>query len=363
MADFSSPLEAIGLRALRLLDPETAHKLTIQALRLGLAPGGAPTPPERLAVRAFGMRFPSPVGLAAGFDKNAEVPRIMLGMGFGFVEVGTITPKPQSGNPRPRIFRLPQDGAVINRLGFNNQGLEAARQRLVARQNAGTATRGPSGIVAVNVGANRDAADPVQDYATCIRTLAPYADLLVLNISSPNTPGLRDLQVGSRLDALLTAAMAARIQSGSNPPIVVKIAPDLTEDDVGTIVDAAVSGGAAGLIVGNTTVARPDTLKGQFRSEKGGLSGKPLMARSTEVLGQAFRAAGGRLTLIGTGGIASGADAYAKIRAGATLVELYTALVYEGMGLLTRIHAELAEHLARDGFASVADAVGSDHRR
>ncbi|MSP20341.1 MAG: quinone-dependent dihydroorotate dehydrogenase [Alphaproteobacteria bacterium] len=359
----------MGLPLLRLLDAETAHRLTIQALRVGIVPPPAPTPPERLAVRAFGLRFPSPVGLAAGFDKDAEVPRAMLRVGFGFVEVGTITPKPQAGNPRPRIFRLTQDRAVINRLGFNNKGLEAARARLTALRNDGA--RAPGGIVAVNIGANRDAADPVQDYATCIRALAPLADLLVLNISSPNTPGLRDLHVGARLDALLAAAMAARIQSGvasetrpgDGPPVLVKIAPDLTEDEVGTIVDAAISGGAAGLIVGNTTIGLRDALRGPHRNEKGGLSGRPLMARSTEVLAQVYRAAGGRLTLIGTGGVSSGADAYAKIRAGATLVELYTALVYEGTALLARIHAELAELLARDGFSSIAAAVGADHRR
>ncbi len=351
----------MGLPLLRLLDAETAHRLTIQALRAGIVPPPAPAPLERLAVRAFGLRFPSPVGLAAGFDKDAEVPRAMLRVGFGFVEVGTITPKPQAGNPRPRIFRLTQDRAVINRLGFNNKGLEAARARLTALRNDGA--RAPGGIVAVNIGANRDAADPVQDYATCIRALAPLADLLVLNISSPNTPGLRDLQVGARLDALLAATMAARTQSGATPPVLVKIAPDLTEDEVGTIVDAAISGGAAGLIVGNTTVGLRDALRGPHRNEKGGLSGRPLMARSTEVLAQVYRAAGGRLTLVGTGGVSSGADAYAKIRAGATLVELYTALVYEGTALLARIHAELAELLARDGFSSIAAAIGADHQR
>ncbi len=351
---FGDQFGYFGTSLLRLFDAETAHRLTILAVRTGLALFPAPTPPERLAVRAFGLRFPSPIGLSAGFDKNAEVPQQMLRLGFGFVEVGTITPKPQTGNPRPRIFRLPQDGAVINRLGFNNQGLEAARARLTARTFRG--------IVAVNVGANKDAADPVADYATCIGALAPLADMLVLNISSPNTPGLRDLQMGTRLDALLAAATAARKATRTNPPILVKIAPDLTEGDITTIVDAAISGGADGLVVGNTTVALRDTLRSEHRGEKGGLSGRPLLARSTEVLGQAYRAAGGRLTLVGVGGIASGADAYAKIRAGATLVELYTALVYEGPGLVGRIQSELAELLARDGHASVTDAVGAAWR-
>ena len=351
---FGDRFGTFGTSLLRRFDAETAHRLTILAVRAGLALFPAPTPPERLAVSAFGLRFPSPIGLSAGFDKNAEVPAQMLRLGFGFVEVGTITPKPQAGNPRPRIFRLPEDGAIINRLGFNNQGLEAARARLTGR-----AFRG---IVAVNVGANKDSADPVADYATCIRALAPLADMLVLNISSPNTPGLRDLQMGARLDTLLAAATAARNESRANPPILVKIAPDLTDGDVSTIVDAAVSGGADGLVVSNTSVALRDNLRSDHRGEKGGLSGRPLLARSTEVLGQAYRAAGGRLTLVGVGGISSGADAYAKIRAGATLVELYSALVYEGPGLVGRIQSELAELLARDGHASVADAVGAAWR-
>lgn len=354
MTDFSrsfASLGSIGTALLRLLDPETAHKLTILAVRAGLAPFPAPTPPERLAVRAFGLRFPSPIGLAAGFDKNAEVPAQMLRLGFGFVEVGTITPRPQPGNSRPRIFRLEEDRAVINRLGFNNKGLEAARTRL--------ANRVAAGIVAVNVGANKDSADPVADYATCIRALAPHADLLVLNISSPNTPGLRDLQLGARLDGLLAAAMASRTELHAHPPVLVKIAPDLEEGDVNAIVDAAVSGGADGLVVGNTSVRLREDLRSARRGESGGLSGRPLLRRSTEVLGQAYRAAGGRLTLVGVGGISSGADAYAKIRAGATLVELYTALVYEGPDLVARIQSELAELLARDGCTSVADAVGS----
>jgi dihydroorotate dehydrogenase len=347
-------LGSFGTTLLRLFDPETAHRLTIFAVRSGLVPSSAPTPPESLAVRALGLRFPSPIGLAAGFDKNAEVPNRMLRLGFGFVEVGTITPKPQSGNPRPRIFRLLEDGAVINRLGFNNAGLEAARDRLEARSR--------TGVVAVNVGANKDSADLVADYATCIRALAPLADLLVLNISSPNTPGLRDLQMGARLDALLAAAMQARTESRARPPLLVKIAPDLTEADVNTIVDTAVSGGADGLIVGNTSAGLRDGLRSRHRNEKGGLSGRPLLARSTEVLGQAYRAAGGRLTLVGTGGVASGADAYTKIRAGATLVELYTALVYAGPALIARIQSDLADLLARDGYQSVADAVGAHWR-
>ena len=359
MAAFFSVASGLGTALLRQLDPETAHGLTIRALRLGralklgLGPS-APALPTRLAIDALGLHFPSPLGLAAGFDKNAEVPDAMLGLGFGFVEVGTITPQPQAGNPRPRLFRLSEDQAVINRLGFNNYGLAAARVRLAAR------TR--SGIVAVNVGANRTSADPVADYATCIRALAPFADLLVLNISSPNTPGLRDLQMRGRLESLLAAALGARADVSAPPPLLVKIAPDLTRDDVDAIVAAAVASGAEGLIVGNTTVGGRDGLRSSHRGEAGGLSGRPLFARSTEVLGWAYQVARGRLSLVGTGGVASGADAYAKIRAGAALVELYTALVYRGPAVVGRIHAELDALLAQDGFDSAAAAVGANWR-
>ena len=350
VGDFSDLAAAL----MRRFDPERAHTLTILGLKLGEATGLRPfpaaSPPDRLAVNALGLHFPSPIGLAAGFDKNAEVPDAMLRFGFGFVEVGSITPKPQSGNPKPRIFRLPEERGVINRLGFNNRGLEEARARLTARRRRG--------IVAANVGPNKDAADPLQDYATCIRALAPLADMLVLNVSSPNTPGLRDLQ--KRLDELLATAFAARADSGASPPILVKIAPDLDQGEIEAIVGAAIARGAHGLIVGNTSVGRREGLKGRHRGEKGGLSGKPLFAFATRALTVAARAANRRIVLVGVGGVSSGADAYAKIRAGATLVELYTAMIYEGPGIVARIHEELAELLARDGFRTVADAVGAD---
>lgn len=339
---------------MRRLDPEQAHTWTIRALkvgeRTGILPFPAATPPDRLAVNALGLHFPSPIGLAAGFDKNAEVPDAMLRFGFGFVEVGSITPRPQAGNPKPRIFRLPEEGGVINRLGFNNRGLEEARARLAARRRRG--------IVAANVGPNKDSADPLQDYATCIRALAPLAELLVLNVSSPNTPGLRDLQ--KRLDELLTTALAARATSGASPPILVKIAPDLEQGEIEGIVGTATERGAQGLIVGNTSVGLRETLKGRHKGEKGGLSGKPLFAFATRALTIAARAAQKRIVLVGAGGVSSGADAYVKIRAGATLVELYTAMIYEGPGIVARIHEELAELLARDGFRSVQAAVGAD---
>jgi dihydroorotate dehydrogenase len=292
------------------------------------------------------------VGLAAGFDKNAEVADAMLGFGFGFVEVGTITPKRQAGNPRPRMFRLRRDRAVINRLGFNNQGVEAAATRLARRDRGG-------GVVAVNIGPNRDAPDPIADYETCIVKAAALADLLVLNVSSPNTPGLRELQGRGHIEEVLGRAMGARDSTGSTPPILLKIAPDLDLGEIEAVVEAAAAGGAGGLVVGNTTVSRPAGLAGRRRGEPGGLSGRPLFALSTKALAEAFRLARGRLVLVGVGGVSSGADAYAKVRAGANLVELYTALAYEGPGLVARIHRELAALLARDGFAHVAEAVGT----
>ena len=277
----------------------------------------------------------------------------MLALGFGFVEVGTVTPEPQRGAPRPRVFRLPRDGAVINRQGFNNQGLAAVAGRLAARPPGG-------GIVAANVGPNRDAADVPAAFARCVRTLAPLADFVVLNLSSPNTPGLRGWQTGAGVAEVLSRARAAREHGGDRPPVLVKIAPDLDDGELAAAVEATVAGGGAGLVVGNTTVARPPGLRSRHRRQQGGLSGRPLFARSTRALARASRLAAGRLVLIGAGGVASGADAYAKIRAGAHLVELYTALAYRGPGLIGRIHRELADLLARDGFANVADAVGHD---
>ena len=336
----------------RMLDPELAHALSVRMLASGmLRPRTPPTDP-RLATEVLGLRFKSPIGLAAGFDKNAEVPDAMAGFGFGFVEVGTITPKPQAGNPRPRMFRLVADRAVINRLGFNNQGLEAAAVRLAARRG--------DGPVAANIGPNRDSEDRIADFEICAARIAPLADLLVLNVSSPNTPGLRDLQGGDPVAEILRRTIAAVRARGAALPVLLKIAPDLDTGEVEAIVEAAAAGGAAGLVIGNTTVSRPVGLRGRHRGEQGGLSGPPLFAPSTRVLAQAAGFARGRLAVVGVGGVSSGADAYAKIRAGADLVELYTALAYDGPGLVRRIHEELAALLDRDGFASVAAAKGAD---
>lgn len=327
------------------LDAETAHGLTIAALRSGLGPrAGADDPILRTSVA--GLDLPNPIGLAAGFDKNAEVPDAMLRLGFGFVEVGTVTPVAQAGNPRPRIFRLPEAGGVINRLGFNNEGLEAAVVRLRAR-----AAR--SGIVGVNLGANKDSADRAADYVTGVRAAAALARYLTINISSPNTPGLRALQDSAALNDLIARVVEARGRIAV--PLFVKVAPDLTPADIDDIARAAIDGGIDGLIVSNTTLARD----GVDSTEAGGLSGQPLFDRSTEVL-RAFRTAtGGKLPLIGVGGVGNGAQAYAKLRAGASAVQLYTALVFEGPGLVARIKTDLVALLRRDGFASVAEAVGA----
>ncbi|MCH7486688.1 MAG: quinone-dependent dihydroorotate dehydrogenase [Proteobacteria bacterium] len=338
---------------IRLLDPETAHGLTIRALKWGLVPGIEPFEDECLRLRLWDRDFPNPVGLAAGFDKNAEVPDRALALGFGFVEAGSVTPRPQAGNPRPRLFRLSRDQAVINRLGFNNDGLEAVAGRLRARP--------AGGIVGVNLGVNRDSADAAADYAEGARALAGLADYLVVNVSSPNTPGVRALQGRRPLEALLQAVLAARREGGAEPPVLLKIAPDLTGDDLGVIAEVALESGIDGLIATNTTIERPPGLSGRRRGEAGGLSGAPLFVPSTRVLADMYRLTGGRLPLIGVGGVASGADAYAKIRAGASLVQLYTALVFHGPGLVNRIKRELAGHLRADGFSTVAEAVGADH--
>lgn len=338
---------------IRLLEPEIAHNLTIWALKWGLISGRQPFEDECLRLRLWDRDFPNPMGLAAGFDKNAEVPDRTLALGFGFVEVGSVTPRPQPGNPRPRLFRLTRDRAVINRLGFNNDGLEVLAGRLRARSGAG--------IVGVNLGVNRDSADAAADYAEGARSLAGLADYLVVNVSSPNTPGVRAMQDRRPLEALLQAVLQARRESGTQPPVLLKIAPDLTGDDLSDIAEVALASGIDGLIATNTTIARPDGLSGPRRDEAGGLSGAPLFAPSTRVLADLYRLTAGRLPLIGVGGVASGADAYAKIRAGASLVQLYTALVFHGPGLVNRIKRELAGLLRADGFSTVAEAVGADH--
>jgi dihydroorotate dehydrogenase len=343
---------SLATRALRFLEPEEAHRLTIKALERGFGPRPRPRNGPFLEVRLGALRLPNPIGLAAGFDKNAEVPAAMLAAGFGFVECGTATPLPQAGNPRPRLFRLEKDRAVINRLGFNNEGVEAMAARLTARR--------PAGVVGANIGANKDSADRVGDYVTGLTRLWRLADYFTLNISSPNTPGLRDLQLGGALDELLGRVAEARwdLAYDGDRPIFLKVAPDLAEADVETIVEAAKRFGLEGLIVGNTTLARPE-LKSSRRGESGGLSGAPLMGPSTRLLRLFRQAAAGRLILIGVGGVVSGADAYAKIRAGADAVQLYTALIYQGPGLVTRICRDLTARLKADGFTSIDGAVGA----
>ncbi|SJZ49602.1 dihydroorotate oxidase A [Enhydrobacter aerosaccus] len=332
------------------LDAETAHGIGIAGLKSGLLPADRRPDPPSLALDLWGRRLGNPVGLAAGFDKNAEVPDAALAMGFGLVEIGSVTPRPQAGNPRPRVFRLREDRGVINRMGFPGEGLDAVLARLRERKR--------QGFVGVNVGANKDSADRAADYVACSRALAPYADYLVCNVSSPNTPGLRNLQGRSQLADLLKRVQDAI--TGSAVPLLVKIAPDATDDDLDDIVSVCRDLRMDGIIVGNTTLSRPASLTSSRREETGGLSGAPLLALSTDVLRRTARRVERQFPLIGCGGIGSGADAYAKIRAGATLVQLYSALVYEGPPLVRRIKDELAGLLARDGFASVAQAVGAD---
>ena len=344
---------------LRALPPERAHDLTLWALRQGLAPRQRQPDDPILAGRVWGLDFANPLGLSAGFDKDAVAAEPLLRLGFGFVEVGSITPQPQAGNPRPRVFRLRQDAAVINRLGFNNAGLDAAEARL--RHWRRQRLLGPLGV---NIGKNKETADAAEDYALGARRLAPLADYLVINVSSPNTPELRALQGRQALAALIAAVQQARDAAvpSTPPPLLVKIAPDLTEEDKRDIAEVALDRRLDGLIVGNTTVSRPESLTSPARGEIGGLSGRPLFALSTAVLADMHRLTEGRIPLIGVGGVASGADAYAKIRAGALLVQLYTALIYRGPGLVGRIKRELADLLRRDGFGSVAEAVGADSR-
>lgn len=332
------------------LDAETAHGLAIRALKNGLAPRDRLPDSPSLAVTVWGRKLSNPIGLAAGFDKNAEVPDAMLGLGFGLVEIGSVTPKPQEGNPRPRLFRLGEDRGVINRMGFNGAGLDTVLAQLRARPR--------QGFVGVNVGANKDSTNRKADYVACAAALAPHADYLVCNVSSPNTPGLRSLQGRLQLADLLKQVQDAI--AAKPVPLLVKIAPDATDNDLDDIVAVCRDLRIDGIIVGNTTLERPASLQSVRRGETGGLSGAPLMALSTEVLRKTAQRVEKRFPLIGTGGVSSGADAYAKIRAGATLVQLYSMLVYEGPPLVRRIKDELAELLARDRFASVAEAVGGD---
>jgi len=344
--------------ALFFLDPERAHGAAIWALKLGFARTLAQRSDDPiLATKIWNLSFPNPVGLAAGFDKHAEVCDAALALGFGFVEAGTVTPQPQPGNSGQRLYRLAEDEAVINRFGFNSHGIAPFAANLAKR-------RSRPGIVGANVGKNRDTADGAADYIAGIEVVGALADYLVVNISSPNTPGLRALQARAQIEELLARVQDFRRHetAGLRPPLLVKVGPDLDENEVRDIAQVALATGVDGLIIGNTTVARPATLKSPDRNAPGGLSGKPLFAPSTACLTAMYRFTEGRIPIVGCGGVASGADAYAKIRAGASLVQLYSALVFQGPGLVGRIKSELATLLRRDGFASVADAVGADQR-
>ncbi len=332
------------------LDAERAHRMTISALKMRTGTGFTPEPPytPMLEMRVAGLDFPNPVGLAAGFDKDAEVLEQMLSLGFGFVEAGTLTPRPQSGNPKPRLFRLAEDRAVINRMGFNNQGQQAALGRLEKRYK----TRG---LVGVNVGANKDSTDRIADYVQGVRFMSGVADYLTVNISSPNTPGLRALQDQGALEELLAAVR----EVGSDKPIFLKVAPDLDQSDPERIVRAAIDHRIAAIIVSNTTVSRPP-LKSPQRGEAGGLSGKPLKPLAFDALRRFRRASCGEIPLIGVGGIENADDAWERIRAGASLVQLYSAMVYEGPGIARRIARGLTARLKREGMRSIAEAVGTE---
>lgn len=345
----------VGARAMHALDPEQAHGLTITALKAGLGPRDGGVDDPVLAVQIAGLRVSNCVGLAAGFDKNAEVPDAMIAAGFGFVECGTVTPLAQAGNPRPRLFRLSEDKAVINRMGFNNEGLEPFASRLAAR-------RARRGVVGANIGANKDSADRVGDYVLGLKRLWGLADYFTVNISSPNTPGLRALQTRSALEELLgrlAETRAGLLAANQDRPVFLKVAPDLEDAEIEAIVETVHAFGLNGIIVSNTTIDRPASLRSAARGEAGGLSGAPLMTPSTQVLHRFHQAHSGRLVLIGAGGIASGADAFAKIRAGACVVQLYSAMVYEGPGLIGRIKRDLAARVRAEGFASVVDAIGT----
>jgi dihydroorotate dehydrogenase len=376
--------ESMARPLLRLLDAEDAHRLAIHALKIPPFVKLVADDP-RLAVRAFGLNFPNPIGMAAGFDKHAEVPDALIKLGFGFVEVGTVTPQPQAGNPRPRLFRLPRDQAVINRLGFNSEGAEAVLRRLAARAGAvsvpeeveteslrltrllrrsGAHVAGQGGIVGVNIGANKESADRIADYVRLIETFAPVVSYFTVNISSPNTPGLRDLQQAKVFDELTARVVEARqrvsLQAGPTP-VLIKIAPDLTLNELDDIVGIARARRVDGMVVGNTTVARPPSLRDQkIAKEPGGLSGRPLFELATRMLAETYVRAEGAFPLVGVGGIDSGAAALAKIRAGACLVQLYSALVFHGLRLIPGIKSDLSNALSRGGLAGIDELVGAD---
>ena len=332
------------------LDPERAHDLAVKSLELGLYPRSTAPDNKRLAQRIFGLEFPNPLGMAPGFDKNARVPRELLALGLGFVEVGTLTPKPQSGNPSPRVFRSVIDRAIINRLGFNNEGQEAALARLKQR---------PPGVIGVNIGAGRDSPDRIADYVAGIERMGPVASYFTVNISSPNTPGLRDLQAPAALDALLKRVQAARGALPSKPPLLVKLAPDLADADLPEVIGVILANGADGIVVSNTTLARDGLKDKTFARETGGLSGRPLFTRATRMLARVYRLTEGKLPLIGVGGIDSGEAAVAKIEAGASLLQLYTGLVFEGPSLIGRIKQGLLAAIERAGAQNLKPLIGA----
>ncbi|MBO6884614.1 MAG: quinone-dependent dihydroorotate dehydrogenase [Marivita sp.] len=345
-----SLLEQAGLRLLHRFDPETAHGMALTALRLGLSPTAGTVTSTRLRTSLAGMALANPVGLAAGFDKNATALRPLSRAGFGFIEVGAATPRPQPGNPKPRLFRLSEDRAVINRFGFNNDGMQAIAARLSERPR--------NTIIGLNLGANKNSENRAADFATVLATCAAHLDFATVNVSSPNTEKLRDLQGKDALSALLAGVMSTNAALDRPIPIFLKIAPDLTDGEIADVAEVALTSGIDGLIATNTTLDRYG-LTSRHRDEKGGLSGQPLFEKSTRVLAQLYRATEGKLPIIGVGGVASAKDAYDKIKAGASAVQLYSALVYHGLGLVPQIAEGLDALLKRDGYATVAEAVGT----
>jgi len=346
-------LENAALKGLQCLDGETAHRLTVLALKSGLLPGRKIPPDPRLAVKLWDLTFPNPVGMAAGFDKNGEVPDALLGLGFGFTEVGSVTPRPQTGNPRPRVFRLPADQGVINRYGFNNEGHAALRRRLDARPRL-------TGIVGINIGANKDAEDRIADYVSGVFAFADMASYFTVNISSPNTPGLRDLHARSELAELLTGVISARDECtgkfGRHVPVLLKIAPDVTDEDLKDVVEEVLAKNVDGLIVSNTTIGREGLSGSGPAGETGGLSGRPLFRKSTIVLARARKLAGPDLPIVGVGGIDSAETAWTKITAGADLLQLYSAMVFKGPALVGEILSGLSARLDAQGFSSLREA-------
>ena len=353
-------LYALARPLLFTIEPETAHGLTIKAMKAGALPACERVSDEALTQTLWGLKFPNPVGLSAGFDKNAEVIGPSFKMGFGFVEVGTVTPKPQHGNPRPRVFRDPSHEAVINRMGFPNGGMNAFKanlEKFLDRHER------PKGVVGINIGMNKNQKDPAKDYAVLIKMLGPMADYLAVNISSPNTPGLRDLQKREPLMELLGVIKDERRKACGDhpPPLLVKFAPDLDEAQQEELAQTALDAEIDGIIVTNTTLDRPNNLPSKFASEKGGLSGQPLTDKATDVIYNFYKLTGGKLPIIGVGGVSSGAQAYDKIKAGASLVQLYTALVFKGPTVANDINKELLSLLQADGHKNISEAIGSAH--